>query len=297
MFLASPMILCLMTGNFESLLFLFLSLFFFAFAKEKYKLASVFLAIAIAFKLYPAVFLLLFLKNKRYKECIYCVVLVMISTFCALLVLPPGGVIKNVHLWLDMFTRLNHVMAFAHGFYQTNTLFFIVQIAVSIYSIIRGRTETQYLAHLNHSVIYYYILAALMFVFLAIFILKYEKTYWKQVTVLFFCGMLLPTVSIEYKFINLFILIFLYINQPPKIAEQQNIIFNKIYLVLFSLLLIPKNYLIFTYYQLSDKSTVIDGVSPLLNIFIMLFFISLIIYDRIRIIRMEKIQPQVSRCN
>lgn len=286
MFLASPMILCLMTGNFESLLFLFLSLFFFAFAKEKYKLASVFLAIAIAFKLYPAVFLLLFLKNKRYKECIYCVVLVMISTFCALLVLPPGGVIKNVHLWLDMFTRLNHVMAFAHGFYQTNTLFFIVQIAVSIYSIIRGRTETQYLAHLNHSVIYYYILAALMFVFLAIFILKYEKTYWKQVTVLFFCGMLFPTISVEYKLIILFIPIFLFIKQSV-IDKHQSIIFNKIYLLLFSLLLIPKNYLIFNFY-LDEKIPIISGISPLFNIFIMLFFIFLIIYERIKIIQIEK---------
>jgi hypothetical protein len=265
---------------------LFLSLFFFAFAKEKYALSSIFLGIAIAFKLYPAVFLVLFIKNKCYKECIYCVIFVVILTIAALFTFPEG-LIKSTNMWLNAFVEINKIMAFSHDFYHTNTLFFLVQIAVYLYSIIRGHsTEAQYTSHLNHSVIYYYILAILMFTFLAFFTLKYEKTYWKQVTVLFFCGMLFPTISVEYKLIILFIPIFLFIKQSV-IDKHQSIIFNKIYLLLFSLLLIPKNYLIFNFY-LDEKIPIISGISPLFNIFIMLFFIFLIIYERIKIIQIEK---------
>jgi hypothetical protein len=75
-----------------------------------------------------------------------------------------------------------------------------------------------------------------LFLGICVYIWRRERTFWKQVALLVFSMNLLPYVSGDYKLLHVFIPLFLFINR--KRFERLDIT----YAVLFALLLIPKNY-------------------------------------------------------
>ncbi len=80
-----PMCFELQKGNIELVMFLFCFLFYYFYKKEKYNLSALFLACAISMKLYPALFVFLLLKKKKYKKFVLCglytIIITIISYF------------------------------------------------------------------------------------------------------------------------------------------------------------------------------------------------------------------------
>ena len=68
LFLTYPFLFTMDRGNIEILLFISLLFFLYYFLQKKFVLSAIFLSIAIAMKAFPAVFLILYLPEKKYRE-------------------------------------------------------------------------------------------------------------------------------------------------------------------------------------------------------------------------------------
>lgn len=99
-----------------------------------------------------------------------------------------------------------------------------------------------------------------------------ERIYWKIITLLTLHMLLVPYVICDYKLIFLFVPIWLFANAEEKTG------FDKIYTILFGLLLIPKKIFTMWIYTATISRLVTYGV--IINPIIMILFIGLIIYEQ-----------------
>ncbi|MCJ7740435.1 DUF2029 domain-containing protein, partial [Candidatus Microgenomates bacterium] len=93
-FLSYPFIFLADRGNVDGLIFIILYFFLHYYKKNKATVSSILLAIAIAWKIVPAVFIVLFIADKRYKEGIISIVTAVILTIFSLSIF-QGGMINN----------------------------------------------------------------------------------------------------------------------------------------------------------------------------------------------------------
>ncbi len=114
---------------------------------------------------------------------------------------------------------------------------------------------------------YYGKIQIFMFLIIAVYILFIEKQLWKKLALLVIAMNLLPYVSADYKLIQFFIPLYFFINKK----ERSRL--DLIYVILFSLLLIPKNYFT-TIWHLPDTSLAI-----FLNPFLMVLLCTFILLD------------------
>lgn len=232
-----PFLLVVDRGNFESLLFVFLLLFLLFYTKKQYSISALILAFAISMKIYPAVLLVLFISEKRVRAIVTCLASTAVITFASLLCF-RGGVLPNLEFLLQgsnissnsiftQFTSINSSM---------------VQRGVSLLTFIKiFYFETRLLPDFikNNFMSFYVVLAAILAVPVILYVIFVEKETWKKVTLLIFSILLLPTISADYKLLHIFIPLYLFINK-----ERQSK-FDILYLLMFGLLLIPKDYYYF----------------------------------------------------
>jgi hypothetical protein len=253
-FMSYPFLFSIDRGNVEGLLFIFLALFIYFYQQGEDFKSVLFLSLAISMKLYPAVFLVLFLADKKYKNILITAIMVAaISLFSAAVL--EGGVansflgLKNN---LELFNK-NYIIAH-HGLQHNTSLYGVMKIMqMNIWASLQ--------AFLN----YYTIFAVTAFGLLVLFIIYKENVFWKRVVLLIFSLLLLPQVSFDYKLIHLFIPLTLFANC------SQSSKFDLAYAVMLGLLLIPKDYYIIS----RDIS-----IAVLLNPLIMLIATGMIITER-----------------
>lgn len=258
-FLSYPFLFVIDRGNIESFVFIFIALFFYFYLKKDYMKGIIFLSFAIAMKMYPGIFLLLFLKDKKYREIAYAVFLTFALTFTSLLIF-KGSLYSNIH---GMFSGLNYFKnAYIIGSMGTNynsSLFGIIKICVL--SLKKLSWAAPFLS-VKISAAVFSVLSLISVGLSSLYVLFVEKTLWKQTAILTIVMILLMPVSFDYKLISLFIPVWLFINSDDKSKH------DIVYAVLFGLLLIPKQY----YFVHSDIS-----ISVFLNPLIMIIMLILII--------------------
>ena len=214
-------------ANVEWLVFLFLSLFIYLYFNNYVKISLVFLAAAISMKLIPAVFIILLICDKRFKEIIYVIVMIFIMSLFSL-TLFKGGISEN----------LNNLMSamVLNGNLESNTIFGI-GFGSSLYNYIKF--ITLYLFQVHNAKFYaklYIISVIIIFFFLSRYIIKYETVFWRKTFLLVSAMILFPYVSGDYRLLHLFIPMCLFINY------NTISIYDKIYAILFGLLMISKSY-------------------------------------------------------
>ena len=252
-FMSYPFIFTLHTGNIEAYVFVFLALFIITYHKTRF--STLFLAMAISMKLFPAVFLILLISDKKYKEIIYTLFGVIIFTMVPLLFF-DGGFNKGIGNYLTNFIAnlkwYSQMMVidgvgniFGHSLLTVIRIIF-APIMPPIQSILKP----------------YLLFAFISFGVITAWIVFKEKIFWKKVALLVLSMNLLPYVSTDYKLMHLFIPLFLFINY------QERDKWDFVYTSFFSLLLIPKNY--FSPFSFS----------AVLNPIIMLFILLLIIMSK-----------------
>jgi hypothetical protein len=111
-----------------------------------------------------------------------------------------------------------------------------------------------------------------LFIFLSGYVLFVEKELWKKVMILVSAALLLPHASADYKLIYIFIPMLLFINSAKKSR------FDLFYIIMFGLLLIPKDYYLFPKI-ISDSGYSDISIAVVLNIFIILAMIAVIIKE------------------
>jgi hypothetical protein len=115
-------------------------------------------------------------------------------------------------------------------------------------------------------------LILIIFIALAGYVVFIEKIFWKKVSILIFAMILLPHISADYRLIYIFMPLFLFINS----AERDK--YDMFYVIAFGLLLIPKDYYIFSK-AISDSGFSDISIAVVLNILIIIAMMAVIIID------------------
>ncbi len=239
--LSYPVLFALSRGNYELIVFIFVALFVYFYEKNNITISILFLSLAIAMKPFPGIFLILFLSDRKYKEAVYAALLATLITIASYASFHEGFLV-NVKLHLVTLHMYNNDYAIANaGLAYGNSLFGTIKILIAY---LYPRSFNEIVTSLFSS---YTTATLIMFGLISTYLIILEKEYWKKIALLVFCMNLFPHVSADYKLIHLFIPLFLFINKSKSDGN------DRIYVILFSLLLISKSYFYFSF----DPSTAI----------------------------------------
>jgi len=261
-FLSYPFLFSIDRANFEIVAFACLYGYFNLYHKHS-MIASIFLALAVALKVYPAILALLFLTDKKYKEFFLAAGLSFFLTIASYAIL-PGGLVANIKGNFNNITAYNKSYAvFNGGLPFGNSLFGAIKFVV--FWVKPGLTfNPATIVFIGGALPYYYIFTGFVLLGLFAYVVFVEKSFWKKAAI-FVCALnLLPTVSGDYKLLHLFIVLFLLIN------ETEHNPWDWLYILLLSLVMIPKDY-----FRLLAEPEV--SLSVLVNPLLMLLLITVII--------------------
>lgn len=276
-FLSYPFLFTIDRGNFEFLLFIFLLSFLFLFEKKKYFWSAFPLALAIAMKVYPAIFLVLYIPERKWKE-FFVTIGITITLSLGSMCLFQGGFLQNANYLLHLSNFSNNSLFLEFTSIESGS---IIQRGVSILSLIKiflGNNEVVPSEFwLNNFNKIYMIIASAGGIVIILYTIIRRNVFWKRVSILVFLMLLLPPLSGDYKLIHVFLPIFLFCNHT-KMSKLDDI-----YILLFALLLIPKDYYILPK-LLSD--TAINrvsfhdiSISMPINIVVLILFTTILIFS------------------
>jgi len=252
-FMTYPVLFNFDRGNVEVFVFICVTLFIFFYQKERDVPAVLFLSLAIAMKLYPGVFVVLYLADRKYRNIVATACTTAVVSLASAAVL-HGGISHSLEGIRRNLSGFNMTYLVTNDGLQHNS---------SLYGVIR--MIVKHAAQVQPLVDHYTIIALVLFGIVATYIVVKLDMLWKKVALLVFSMILLPQVSFDYKLIHFFLPLMLFVNtgQPSR--------FDRAFSIMFGLLLIPKDYL-----QLGHGISIAVFLNPLL----MLGITALIVFER-----------------
>lgn len=266
--LSYPILYVLDRGNIDMFLFILFAGFVYLLKTEKYLLSAVLLAVHNAIKPFPVLFLILFLFKKKYKEFFLSVAITAILIIGGFMTL-KGNFFDQIVVFIKnlLMFKINYVYDNSNSNSMTNTssLFMAMKLVFCKY--------TSILTTIRLEKLYGYF--SLIITVIMLFFAQREKTFWKRITLLILLMSLLPYVIDDYKLIFLFIPIWLFVNAKEKTK------FDLAYVILFGLLMIPKQFFISLIHSgnMAQLTTFGIVVNPLL----MIVFMGLIIFEQFKL--------------
>ena len=256
-----PILFELDRANFESLTFLLIAAGAFLIGERRFRLSIIPLALAIAMKGYPLVFLALYLPGRRYREIGQSIAL-SVGVCLAVMSLLHGGVLQNVRgfasglrLFQDSYVvhgaggmgvRLNSSLFAPLGLLNSNPVF------------------------IRHALTYYNVFALLSGGAIAWLLATRRVERWKAEYLLVAAALVLPFLSYDYKLLLLFIPLASFLNSARRDEA------DAFYCASFGAMLIPKNYVI-----LGGHAGIVNDVtiSSLLEPLILLATVAVIVRE------------------
>jgi hypothetical protein len=261
-FLSYPVLFTLDRGNVEGFAFILLSLFVYFFCSNRTGISTLFLAAAAALKVYPIVFIILYIAEKKYKEAaIFVGALLVLSAFAY-----DGAQGFSFHL----LRFIAMVRSSADPTQLYNALLVIGDEGAAFSSAAFGALKAAIYAWdpQNSGPLIlklfsaYHAVSLLLFALVALYVIIVEKELWKKVAILTLSMIFFPFVAGDYKLINVYIPMWLFLNSKERSRA------DLIYAILFGLLLIPK-----AYYPIKDAISISVILNPLL---LSIFLLSMI---------------------
>jgi hypothetical protein len=261
LFMSYPFLFAIQTANVEIITFMCVSLFF-VFYKRNRLLSLIFLAYATSMKVFPGIFIVLLLLEKRYKDIFLTCIFTILFTLLPLLIFDGGfnqGIGNYiVHLKQSQQMYVDLMIVSGAGNHYGHSLLNGLRVAFPSLFPSMGPIMFPYQ-------IFVVAISLLMFGYLVFF----EKIFWKKIAILVMLMDLLPFTSTDYKLLYIFLPLFLFINHSKKSRS------DAIFIILFSLLLIPKDYFYFNNWPMATFNVVANPI-------IMLIILGLIIVPGIR---------------
>jgi len=248
-----PALFIMITGNFEALLFIALGLFLYFYQSGRVRLSLPFLAIAIAMKLIPGVFIVLLVADKKYKEILYVGLWVAFFTLVPLMIF-PGGLRDGLFPYLGRLAA-SQKMYFELMVVQRSGNHFGHSLLNGI-RVLLGQTGPLTTTVLRS----YFVFTVVCFAALSYYIVRIEQVFWKRVALVVCAICLLPYTSTDYKLVHFFLPIFLFVNHPR--PEK----YDMLYAVLFGLLLIPKSYVKLYHLDFYTSNVVLNTAAMLVMV-------------------------------
>lgn len=272
--LSYPFLFALNRGNFEILVFFLLYLFASYLNKKNFIISAVFLSLAISMKLFPVVFLIVFLSFKKFRAVIYACLLTLFLNLTSLLIIAKTlskDISKIISDYLSIYggPYIKEQVIDNRGLVFGHSLYGLLKLCIFYFYKSTSITDVTLRKVTNLFNVYTRIEIAI-FVFFSSYVIFIEKELWKKITLLVISMNLLPNVSADYKLINFFIPLYLFINKKERSKT------DLVYVILFSLLLMPKNYYT-TLLNLPDVS-----LAVFLNPILMIILASLIIFEGLK---------------
>lgn len=261
-----PILYALDRGNYLLFTFMFLGVFFYYYDKNKF-IANLSLAAAIATKIYPAAFLLLYFSDKRFKDIFKTLFNTLLLTYVSLLFF-RGSMLNNLeNFFYHLFVFGSSSNSEIVGISFQNSLMALIKI---IYKLNQQPLP-------NGLFLNYFLFILFSGLFLA-YIIYREKQFWLKILLITSYQIIIPPMSFDY---NLVFLIF------PVIAlfHDQSISFKASinYLVLISLLFIPKVYWVLIPPPNGEfEKEFYLSIQPILNPIILVSILLLGFYSSIR---------------
>lgn len=267
-FLTYPFLFAIDRGNCEMYIFITLSLSFFFYYQKKYLISAILLGLAVHFKIYFAVFLLIYFTDKRFREIGIVIFLFFILPYIALFI--DNLLFPAVQFSDSIFSFLKSASSSENWY---NTLYVLgdggAAYCSSLYGGLKG---ILYFIHpdmppgsapIQHLFRLYFPVSALCAGIITVYMLFFEREAWKKVTLVTLALILLPYVTGDYRLIMLLIPLWMFINSQEQAKN------NVLYAILFGLLLIPKDY-----YIIRSFISISVIINPILIIIFMILLIS-----------------------
>lgn len=240
LFSSYPVVFAIDRGNFEMMFFILLFSTVILISKKQFILATLVTSIAMSFKPFGIFLLPLFIYKKRYWECLLIPLFTLLISYFSIRHF-PGSVAFNYHHWMQNVSLYKtHYNLGVEGIINGCSIWgAIKQMILSInyplpLDTINGLKE---IAHL-----YFYSAAALT-VLIIYFVVRFPSDFWKKLTLLICCMNMFPLTTADYRLLHFFIPLYFWLSQNDKNTNHLwGIRFDYIYLLLFALILIPRNY-------------------------------------------------------
>lgn len=216
-FLSFPVLFVLNRGNIEMLLFLLMALFIGCYKKGKFYQAGFFLACAIDFKIYPIVFLALFLADRRFKAFFATILFTIVILITGFYI--TGG---DKNLLLVGFN------SYFGGQFTTNLL----QFSHSLWNIVRlpvflllsnevSPSEWTIFFTFSERISFYYVLwAAVLGGIIFLRITFFKTPLWQKVFLLALAQTSFPLIAPDYSLLILFLPILLFFGEKNTIPRS-----------------------------------------------------------------------------
>jgi len=230
-FMSFPFLFCWDRCNFEILVLVIVYFSLYLYRKKSYYLSALFLSFAVAMKPFSIFLIILFIKDKRFREAFLLIISIAIITFLSLLSM-QGKVVYSFRLLINNLSYTQNVLPFdlsTLGFCDFgNSIFgalkFIYLITKSnfVLSMMRG----------------YNVLVTILFVAISFSLFAFVKEFWKKTFLIFAMTCLFPYISADYRLIYFIIPLHFFIK-----SFSDNKKMDYLFCILFALLFIPKNYI------------------------------------------------------
>jgi hypothetical protein len=251
-----PVLFALDRANVEIYLFVFIALFaYFYHYKKNELLACLFLSAAISMKLYPAVLMIILIRDKKWRGLLYVIIISLILTIVPLFIF-KGTFVSNVQDMLQGFRDFNTRSEGINGIQHNSTLFgaiTITEVALKIVFLSLAKSLPTLVDFQRQAVFIYSIVVMLLFIAVSVFIVLKRINTYRSWMILTGVMIIFPTVSYDYKLILLIIPLVMFIIDTGchKLEYDEAI--------LYGLMFIPKDYLI-----LRDDVSIASIINPLI---------------------------------
>lgn len=273
--LTAPYIFLLDRGNYLIVAMIFFFIFVFNYGKNDI-VASICIAIVAAIKIYPVIFIILFLLDKKIKPFLLSIITGLMTTMLSFAFF-KGGYFNNIGLFIKNLRAFTQLGTLPSNWYSVSlktlieiplTGFSNLQPFTGIDSIEKGVLISTQNAKIANII---FILLTVILSLSIIMILKSEKQQWKRVLVITIFMITIPGNSYEYNLVYLIpsLILFLVSKESEK---RENIIIG-----FFVLLLIPK-----AYHYINGS---LIGIQCLLDPLILFMFIIFLLVDRMLVKR------------
>jgi len=249
-FLQYPVIFAVDRANFDLLVCAALLLFVLAYGRQKFRVSTVFLALAIALKPYAGIFLMVYIFDKRYKDTLLVLFNVLFFTILSLALFKGGFFTETKQYFTALFSAVDYLSAGNQQAF-TSDLYGLLTVVTQFIGNKLGADI--YLPAYHEVKIIYGLFAIAVFVYLTVYVWKNHQPPWKILALLTILLVLLPFGTADYRLIYLLVPMLMFIAAGEKTRHDMIII------ILWGLLLIPKNY-----YTLQSPQNIGMIINPLL---------------------------------
>jgi hypothetical protein len=266
-FLTYPVLFALDRANFDILVCASLLLFAFMCQRQKHTASTVFLALAIALKPYTIVLAMVYVFDKRYRH--FVIVLCGAFFLSALsLSLFKDGLLVEAQKYLSSLSQTTTHLSGGNLQQYTSDLYGLLTAVIKSIGDALGidsSATTMYLPAHPAATMAYTLVAVVVLIYFIIYLWKEPHPLWRALAVLTILLILLPFNSGDYRLIYLFAPMLIYM------AVREKTRYGLLIVVLWGLLLVPKNYYPLhlaptDYYSYTLHQTIGMVINPLLLI-------------------------------